>query len=151
METTLIILKPDALQRCLSGRIIARFEDKGLRIVGCRMMTISRDLAAKHYEAHREKPFYDGLVNFMTSDPVVAMAIEGPKAIEVCRAMMGATFGFKADPGTIRGDFGISNQFNLVHGSDSPESAQRELELFFPGGEGILPWETADAALHACD
>lgn len=151
MEKTLILLKPDAVKRRLIGRILSRFEDKGLRVAGMKLMQISKELAAKHYADHQGKPFYDGLVDFMTSDPVVAMAIEGPKAIEVCRAMMGATFGFKADPGTIRGDFGISNQFNLVHGSDSPESAQRELELFFPGGEGILPWETADAALHACD
>jgi len=151
VEKTLILLKPDAVKRRLIGRILSRFEDKGLRVAGMKLMQISKELAAKHYADHQGKPFYDGLVDFMTSDPVVAMAIEGPKAIEVCRAMMGATFGFKADPGTIRGDFGISNQFNLVHGSDSPESAQRELELFFPGGEGILPWETADAALHACD
>ena len=135
METTLIILKPDAVQRGLVGRIVSRFEDKGLEIVGLKMMTISRDLATRHYEAHQGKPFYEGLVRFMTSSPVVVMAVSGVGAISICRAMMGATFGSKADPGTIRGDFGVSNSFNLIHGSDSTEAAQRELELFFQGGE----------------
>jgi len=139
METTLIILKPDAVQRALCGRIIQRFEDKGMQIVGCRMMTISRDLAETHYEAHQGKPFYDGLVNFMTSSPVVVLALRGVGAIDICRKMMGATFGSKAEPGTIRGDFGVSNSFNLIHGSDSPESAQRELELFFRPEE-LLDW-----------
>jgi len=135
METTLIILKPDAVQRGLMGRIIARFEDKGLQVVGMKMMTISGDLAATHYEAHREKPFYSGLVAFMTSSPVVVMAIRGVGAITIARSMMGATFGSKADPGTIRGDFGVSNSYNLIHGSDSPEAAERELGLFFSEGE----------------
>ena len=151
METTLIILKPDAVQRGLMGKIITRFEEKGLQIVGAKMMQISQDLAATHYKDHKGKPFYDGLVGFITSSPVVALCLEGPSAITVCRNMMGATFGFKADPGTIRGDYGISNQFNLVHGSDGPEAAERELGLFFPNGEGILNWNTADSALHACD
>ena len=131
METTLIILKPDAVQRGLMGRIISRFEDKGLQVVGCKLMTISRDLASKHYESHKGKPFYDGLVNFMTSSPVLVMALRGVGAIAISRKMMGATFGSNAEPGTIRGDFGVSNSFNLIHGSDSPEAAQREMELFF--------------------
>lgn len=131
METTLIILKPDALQRGIMGRIISRFEDKGFQIVGAKLMMIGKDLAATHYEAHREKPFYEGLVRFMTSNPVLVLALHGKGAIEISRKMMGATFGSKADPGTIRGDFGVSNSFNLIHGSDSPEAAQRELELFF--------------------
>ena len=151
MEKTLILLKPDAVQRRLIGKILARFEDKGLRIAGMKLMQVSKELAETHYQDHKGKPFYDGLVGFITSSPVVALCLEGPSAITVCRNMMGATFGFKADPGTIRGDYGISNQFNLVHGSDSPEAAERELGLFFPNGDGILDWNTADAGLHACD
>lgn len=135
METTLIILKPDAVQRGLMGRIISRFEDKGLQIVGCKLMQISPELAAKHYESHQGKPFYDGLVKFMTSSPVLVMALRGVGAIAMSRKMMGATFGSKAEPGTIRGDFGVSNSFNLIHGSDSPEAAERELGLFFKAGE----------------
>ncbi|HWB21146.1 MAG TPA: nucleoside-diphosphate kinase [Phycisphaerales bacterium] len=146
METTLIILKPDAVQRGLIGRIVARFEEKGLFIVGCKLMKISQELAATHYEAHKSKPFYPGLVRFMTSSPVLVMAIRGVGAIAIARNMMGATFGSKANPGTIRGDFGVSNSFNLIHGSDSPEAAARELELFFKQGEvldfkrEIEPW-----------
>lgn len=135
METTLIILKPDAVQRGLMGRIIGRFEDKGLQIVGCKLMTISQDLAATHYKDHQGKPFYDGLVRFMTSSPVLVLAVRGLGAIGICRKMMGATFGSKAEPGTIRGDFGVSNSFNLIHGSDGPEAAARELSLFFKDGE----------------
>ena len=135
METTLIILKPDAVQRGLMGKIITRFEDKGLQIVGAKLMTISQELAATHYEAHKERPFYKGLVAFMTSSPVLVLAIQGVGAIEISRKMMGATFGSKAEPGTIRGDFGVSNSFNLIHGSDSPEAAERELGLFFGAGE----------------
>ncbi|GAB4386891.1 MAG: nucleoside-diphosphate kinase [Phycisphaerales bacterium] len=135
MQTTLIILKPDAVQRGLMGRIISRFEDKGLQIVGMKMMTISQDLASRHYEAHKAKPFYAGLVAFMTSSPVVVMAVKGNNAIAVARKMMGATFGSNAEAGTIRGDFGVSNSFNLIHGSDSPEAAERELALFFTKDE----------------
>jgi len=142
METTLIIFKPDAVQRGLSGRILSRFEDKGLQLVGCKMMTISRELAETHYEAHQGKPFYDGLVNFMTSSPVIVLALRGVGAISICRKMMGATFGSNAEAGTIRGDFGVSNSFNLIHGSDSPEAAERELSLFFKDGE-VQQWERA--------
>ena len=131
MERTLIILKPDAVQRGLAGKIISRFEEKGLQIAGMKMLTISPDLAARHYAPHVGKPFYEGLVRFMTSSPVIVMALEGKGAIEVCRKMMGATFGFKAEPGTIRGDFGVSSSFNLIHGSDSAESARTELALWF--------------------
>ncbi len=140
METTLIILKPDAVQRGLMGRIIARFEDKGLQIVGAKLMTIGQELAARHYADHQGKPFYDGLVKFMTSSPVLVVAVRGVGAIKLCRNLMGATFGSKAEAGTIRGDFGSSNSFNLVHGSDSPESAARELELFFEPAE-LLEYE----------
>jgi len=142
MERTLIILKPDAVQRGLIGQILSRFENKGLQIVGMKLMQISTKLAETHYEPHRGKPFYAGLVKFMTSSPVVVLAIEGRDAIAICRKMMGATFGSKAEPGTIRGDFGVSNSFNLIHGSDSPESAQRELGLFFQAGE-LLEWQPA--------
>ncbi len=142
METTLIILKPDAVQRGLMGRILSRFEDKGLQVVGCKLMQISQQLAATHYEAHKTKPFYAGLVKFMTSSPVLVLAIKGNGAITICRNMMGATFGSKAAPGTIRGDFGVSNSFNLIHGSDSPEAAERELSLFFAKGE-VLTFDRA--------
>lgn len=137
METTLIILKPDAVQRGLMGRIISRFEEKGLQIVGAKMTIISSELAARHYESHKGKPFYDGLVAFMTSAPVLVLALRGIGAIAISRKMMGATFGSNADPGTIRGDFGVSNSFNLIHGSDSPEAAERELALFFDAGEVV--------------
>jgi nucleoside-diphosphate kinase len=146
METTLIILKPDAVQRGLMGQIISRFENKGLQVVGCKLMKITPELAATHYEAHKAKPFYAGLVRFMTSAPVLVLALRGNKSIEISRAMMGATFGSKAAAGTIRGDFGVSNSFNLIHGSDSPEAAERELNLFFRPEEliaydrAITPW-----------
>ncbi|MFA9477263.1 nucleoside-diphosphate kinase [Phycisphaerales bacterium AB-hyl4] len=135
VETTLIILKPDAVQRQLMGRIIARFEDKGLQVVGAKLMRITEDLAGKHYAEHEGKPFYAGLVKFMTSNPVLVLAIRGDEAIEVCRRLLGKTNGIEADPGTIRGDFGLSKGYNLVHGSDSAKSAKRELELFFTKDE----------------
>jgi len=145
METTLIILKPDAVQRGFMGRIISRFEDKGLQIVGCKLMKISQQLAETHYESHKGKGFYAGLVKFMTSSPVLVLALRGNGAITIARNMMGATFGSKAAPGTIRGDFGVSNSFNLIHGSDSPEAATRELGLFFGKGE-VLEWSRAGDA-----
>jgi nucleoside-diphosphate kinase len=147
-ERTLILFKPDAVQRRLTGRILQRFEDKGLKVAGMKLMQISRELAEKHYGPHKGKPFFEPLVKFMTSSPVVALVLEGPNAIDVARKLMGATFGFKAEPGTIRGDFGISNQFNLVHGSDSKESAEREVGLFF-GQKEILEYRTADEHLHS--
>ncbi len=143
METTLVLLKPDALHRGLAGAILARFEAKGLQMVGLKLMRITPELAAQHYAEHVGKPFYEGLVRFMTASPVIAAALRGPDAVAVVRRMMGATFGPEAEPGTLRGDFGISRSFNLVHGSDSPESAERELKLFFP--EGTLAWEPATA------
>jgi nucleoside-diphosphate kinase len=142
METTLIIFKPDSVQRGICGRILARFEEKGLQIVAMKMMRIPTTLAETHYGPHKGKPFYDGLVKFMTSSPVIVLALAGKDAIAVTRKMMGATFGSKADPGTIRGDFGISNSFNLIHGSDSPDSATRELGLFFKPEE-IQDWKPA--------
>ncbi|MCH2140253.1 MAG: nucleoside-diphosphate kinase [Phycisphaerales bacterium] len=145
METTLIILKPDAVQRGLMGKIITRFEDKGLQVVGAKFMQISGDLAARHYASHEGKPFYDGLVAFMTRSPVLVLALRGVGAIGICRKLMGATFGSTAEPGTIRGDFGVSNSFNLIHGSDSPEAAEHELGLFFGQGE-VLDWTRANEA-----
>ena len=139
MERTLIILKPDAVQRGSCGQIISRFEAKGLQIAGMKFMQIPRALAERHYEVHKGKPFYDGLLKFMTAAPVLVMAIEGKDAIAISRKMMGATFGAKAEPGTIRGDFGVSNSFNLIHGSDSAESAQKELALFFKSEE-LVQW-----------
>ena len=134
MERTLILCKPDAVQRGLTGRILSRFEAKGLKIVAMKLMRITPELAATHYAVHKDRPFYAGLVKFMTSGPVVAMALEGIDAIAVCRNLMGATFGADAAAGTIRGDLGISRSFNLVHGSDGAETAETELALFFPDG-----------------
>ena len=135
MEQTLIILKPDAVQRGLMGQIISRFEQKGLKVVAAHFTRLTEEVLAQHYEAHQDKPFYPGLVQFMSDSPVLLMVLEGPEAIAVCRGLMGATFGTEATAGTIRGDLGISHSYNLVHGSDSPESAQRELSLFFSDGE----------------
>jgi nucleoside-diphosphate kinase len=142
MERTLIILKPDAVQRGICGQIVERFEKKGLQIVGMKLMKIGQALAETHYAPHKGKPFYDGLVKFMTSSPVIAIALSGKDAIAISRKMMGATFGSKAEPGTIRGDFGVSNSFNLIHGSDSAESAARELGLFFKSEE-LIDWKPA--------
>ena len=141
MERTLILLKPDAVQRGLVGQILSRFEQKGLKIVAMKLMQITPQLAATHYEAHKERKFYPGLVKFMTSSPVMALSLEGIDAIKICRTLMGATFGADAAPGTIRGDFGVSRSYNLVHGSDSPEAAARELGLFFP--EGLVKYDYA--------
>ncbi len=143
MEQTLIILKPDAIQRGLMGKIITRFEEKGLKVIGAKFMQISEELAATHYSDHKERPFYAGLVSFMTSSPVLVLALEGVGAIAICRSMMGATFGSQAAAGTIRGDFGVSNSFNLIHGSDSPEAATKELGLFFNDGE-IISWNRSN-------
>jgi len=139
MERTLIILKPDAVQRGICGEVLSRFERKGLQIVGMKFIRIPIQTAETHYGPHKGKPFYDGLVKFMTSSPVIVLALSGKDAIAISRKLMGATFGSKAEPGTIRGDFGVSNSFNLVHGSDSPESAQRELGLFFKPEE-LVDW-----------
>jgi len=144
MERTLILLKPDAVQRGLSGQILARFEAKGLKIAALKLMQITPELAATHYAEHKERPFYKGLVRFMTSAPVVAMVLEGIGAIAICRKMMGKTFGPDAEPGTIRGDFGMSRSYNLVHGSDGPEAAEREIGIFFP--EGVLEYDLAETA-----
>jgi len=143
MERTLIILKPDSVQKRLIGRIIARFEQKGLKIVGLKMMKADEALAKNLYSVHEGNPFYNKLINFITSSPIVVMALEGVNVIPIARKLMGATFGSKAEPGTIRGDFAVSNSFNAVHGSDSPESVARELPLFFKPEE-LVEWEPAD-------
>lgn len=143
MERTLIILKPDCIQRRLIGRVVQRFEDKGLTVAALKMLQIARELAERHYAVHKGKPFYDGLLEYITSGPVVVMVIAGPRAIEVCRKIMGKTFGYEAESGTIRGDFGASTTYNLVHGSDSPESADFEIGLYFEPDE-ILYYQLPD-------
>ena len=143
VERTLSFVKPDGVQRRLVGKILSRFEEKGLKVLGLKMMTVSKDLAEKHYGEHKGKKFYDGLVGFVTSGPIVACCLEGFQAVKCCRDMMGKTFGYDAAPGTIRGDFGISNQYNLIHGSDSPASAAREIELYFKPEE-LMSYETSD-------
>jgi len=133
METSLVLLKPDCVQRRLIGEIIGRFERKGLNIVAMKMLQVTPELSREHYAEHVSKPFYKNLEDFITSAPIVALAVEGLEAIRVVREMLGATNGLKAAPGTIRGDYSSSRQMNLVHASDSPESAARELQLYFPG------------------
>lgn len=130
-EKTLILIKPDGVQRLLVGRIVERYEQRGLRIVGLKLVAVDRDLAESHYDAHREKPFFAGLVEFIISSPLVAIAVEGLNAIAVCRAINGATRPHEAAPGTIRGDFALETGQNLVHASDSTENAEAELELWF--------------------
>jgi nucleoside-diphosphate kinase len=132
MERTLILVKPDAFGRNLSGEIIARFERKGLRLAALKQMTMTSELAEQHYAEHAEKPFFGELTSFITSGPLVAMVLEGDRAIEAARQVIGATDPLKAAPGSIRGDFAIEVGQNMVHGSDAPESAAREVALFFP-------------------
>ena len=139
-ERSLVLVKPDGVQRLLTGRILARFEERGLRIVGLKLVQVDRELAERHYAVHREKPFFPGLVTFITSSPLVAMALEGPNAIAMVRSMVGATRPHEAAPGTIRGDFAVETAQNLVHASDGPETAQSELELWFAPGE-LLDYE----------
>ncbi len=153
MERTLIILKPDAIQRRLVGRILERFEDKGLTIAAMKLMKIPRDLAEKQYAPHKDKPFYAGLLDYITSGPVLVTVLRGERCIEMARTLMGATFGYEAAPGTIRGDFGASRTYNLVHGSDSAETARTEIALYFTerelldyapaGGEWVFPRDEA--------
>ncbi len=133
-ERSLILIKPDGVQRLLVGRVIARFEDRGLKLVGLKLLQVTRELAERHYAIHRDKPFFPGLVAFITSSPLVAMAVEGPNAIAVVRSMVGATRPWEAAPGTIRGDFALEVSQNLIHASDGPETADTELALWFPEG-----------------
>ena len=136
-ERSLILFKPDAVQRRLCGELLSRIENKGLKIIGVKMLKVTPELSKKHYAEHVSKPFYPMLESFITSGPVVALAVEGPEAVSVMRTMMGPTNGRQAAPGTIRGDFGVSRQMNLIHGSDSPEAAQRELAIYFKPDELI--------------
>src|SRR5215831_13784402 len=145
MQQTLILLKPDGVQRRLLGEVIGRFERKGLRLAGLKLVKPSRDVAEKHYAVHKGKPFYDSLLNFLTSGPTVAMVWEGREAVAVARTLMGATDGTKAPPATIRGDFALSVQNNLVHGSDSPENATLEVALWFRPEE-MVAYEATDKA-----
>lgn len=142
MERTLIILKPDCIQRGLVGRVLQRFEDKGLTVAALKLMRIGRDLAERHYAPHKGKPFYPPLIDYITSGPVVVLVLAGDGVIGMARKLMGATFGFDAESGTIRGDFGASKTYNLVHGSDSPESADTEINIYFKSEE-LLDYETA--------
>lgn len=150
LERSFVLLKPDAVARRLMGEILGRFEAKGLKIVGMKMLKVTPELSKKHYAEHVHKPFYPLLEEFITSGPVVALAIEGPSAIAVIREMLGKTNGRESALGTIRGDYGLSRQMNLVHGSDGPEAAARELAIYFKPDElltyatSLDPWTCAD-------
>ncbi|WP_377888792.1 nucleoside-diphosphate kinase [Alkalihalobacillus sp. R86527] len=135
MEKTFLMVKPDGVQRNLIGEIVSRFEKKGFNLVGAKLMTVSKDLAENHYGEHKERPFFGELVDFITSGPVFAMVWEGENVISTARTMMGATNPKDAAPGTIRGDYGVQVSMNVIHGSDSPESAEREVSLFFNENE----------------
>ncbi len=141
-ERTLILIKPDGVQRGLIGRLIDRYEARGLRLAGLKLMQADRALAERHYAVHSDKPFFAGLISFITSGPLVAMAVEGPKAIDVCRSINGATRPNEAAPGSIRGDFALETGMNIVHASDSPENAAMELGLWFDAAE-LLDYERA--------
>lgn len=150
MERTLVLLKPDCVQRRLMGRVLARFEEKGLNIIAMKLMRVTPELARRHYVDHLQQAWYPSLEGFITGGPLVAAVVEGPEAIDVVRKMVGATNALEAAPGTIRGDFGCSRQMNLVHASDGPEAAVREIEIFFAKEEihgykpSIQPWLRAD-------
>jgi len=145
MQQTLILLKPDCVHRRLVGTLIQRFEQKGLRLVGLKLVQASRELAEKHYAVHKGKPFYDSLLQFLTAGPTVVLVWEGREAVKVARTLMGATDGTQAPPATIRGDFALSEQNNLVHGSDSAENAAAEIALWFKPEE-LINYRPVDAA-----
>lgn len=146
MERTFIAIKPDGVQRGLAGEIISRFENKGFTLVGLKLMQVSKELAETHYAVHKERPFFSGLVEFITSGPVVAMVLEGDGVIAAARKLIGATNPLTAEPGTIRGDFGANIGRNIIHGSDAPETAQQEIALWFTEAElaswtpTLMPW-----------
>lgn len=151
VQRTLVVLKPDALQRGIAGEIIARFERRGLRLVALRLLKVERAMAEKHYAVHKGKFFYDDLVNVISASPVVAFVLEGPNAIAVVRMMVGATRPHEAAPGTIRGDYALVGLRNLVHASDAPETADSEIKLWFPDGvvsytRDVEKWMTEDSA-----
>jgi nucleoside-diphosphate kinase len=145
MQQTLILLKPDCVQRRLVGNIISRFEQKGLRLTALKLVSVGRELAERHYAVHKGKPFYESLLSFLTSGPTVAMIWEGREAVKMARNLIGETDGLKATPGTIRGDLALTVQNNLVHGSDSPENAAAEIALWFKADELVkfTPTDTA--------
>ena len=143
-ERTLIIIKPDGVQRHLAGEIITRFEKKGLKLIAAKFMTISEDLARQHYAVHKGKPFFEGVVKYLSSAPALVMVWEAQGVIDMSRKLMGSTFGYDAQPGTIRGDFGCSRGYNLIHGSDSPQSAEYEINLYFKPDE-ITDYNLADS------
>lgn len=151
MQRTLILLKPDCVQRRLMGQIIARLENKGFQIIAMKMLRVTPELARRHYAEHVHKPFYPGLEAFITGAPVVALVIEGLECVRVIRDMLGATSGLNADAGTIRGDYGCSRQMNLVHASDGPQAAAREIELYFRPEEICAYSSTMQAWLQARD
>ncbi len=140
MERTFIMIKPDGVQRNLIGEVVRRFETKGFTLVGLKLMKVSRELAEKHYDVHKERPFFGGLVDFITSAPVVAMVWEGEGVVAAARKVIGATNPLTAEPGTIRGDYGVSIGRNLIHGSDAIETAQREISLWF-SDDDLVSWE----------
>lgn len=150
MERTLVLLKPDCVQRRMAGRVISRFEEKGLNIIAMKLMCVTPELAKRHYAEHVQKGWYPELEGFITASPIVAMVVEGPEAIRVVREMVGATNGLKANPGTIRGDYSTSQQMNLVHASDGPESAKREIDIFFAPAEICEYSPTMKRWTHAC-
>lgn len=143
IERTLIIIKPDAVQRHLTGQIISRFERKGFKLVAAKFMLIPEELARRHYEAHEGRDFFEPVVKYLASGPVFVMVWQAEDVISMARKMMGTTFGHDAEPGTIRGDYSCSTRYNLVHGSDSPESAEREIDLYFKAEE-IVGYEFPD-------
>jgi len=143
MERTFCMIKPDGVQRRLVGRILGRFEDKGLRVAGLKLLQMSQAQAQDLYSIHKGKPFYDTLVKFVTASPVVVTVLEGNQAVSAVRKLLGATFGFNAEPGTIRGDYGCSKGLNLIHGSDAAESARREIPIFFKEAE-LVKYEHVD-------
>lgn len=152
IQRSLVLLKPDCVQRRLMGEIISRFERKGLNIVAMRMLKVTPELSQQHYAEHVDKPFYPSLEGFITSSPIVAMAVEGLDAIKVIRDMLGATNGLQAAAGTIRGDFSSSRQMNLVHASDGDQAAERELALYFPGDDDVCDYEpTITPSIRAAD
>ncbi len=144
MQRTLVLVKPDGVQRGLVGEVIRRLENRGLKLIALRMMRISRELAARHYAEHRGKPFYDGLIDFITSGPVVAMICEGREAVTVVRSLMGPTDPLRAEPGTIRGDLALDHGMNLIHGSDSASRAEAEIRAFFDPKEMLEYVRTSD-------
>ena len=140
MERTLILIKPDGMQRGISFEILSRFEKRGLRLAGLRLHQVSRELAEDHYGEHVGKPFFEGLVAYITSSPIIAAVFEGTDAVSAARSTMGGTKPVDAAPGTIRGDYGLEIGRNVVHGSDSPESAEREIAIFFESGNDVISW-----------